>query len=200
MQKFLIAYTTNSGTTLDVANVIADELAKNEFRVDVIRLEEINDLTPYSMVVVGGPMIMGWHKAAVRFIKQNQQFLSQVPVAYFITAMRLTETGDTSVDGVPISLDPNLVKPPKKEGHPGFKERYASPFKYLHPVLNAARAVKPRNVAFFGGKLELYRLKWWQALFVLIVIQAQPGGSHNESFIREWAANLSLSITGKGTA
>jgi len=59
------------------------------------------------------------------------------------------------------------------------------------PALRAARSVRPVSVGFFGGRLELFRLKWWQALFVLLIIQAQPGGSRNESFIREWAASLS---------
>ena len=33
-------------------------------------------------------------------------------------------------------------------------------------------------------------LKWWQTIFVLLVVQAKPGGEHNEAFIREWAREI----------
>ena len=45
-------------------------------------------------------------------------------------------------------------------------------------------------MGFFGGKLDLFRLSWWQKLFVLLVIQAQPGEYRNWRFIREWAGSL----------
>ena len=43
----------------------------------------------------------------------------------------------------------------------------------------------------------MYKMKWWQVLFVLVVIQTQQGGSHNMPFIHEWAASLGNLITTK---
>lgn len=189
-QKILVAYTTNAGTTADVAQIISEELGQNGIQVEVRRLEEVTNIESYTAVVVGGPMIVGWHKAAVKFVKKHQQALSRLPVAYFFTAMRLTELGETSVEGIQVWIDPALAKPPKNAHRSSFKERYATVANYLRPALRAARSVRPVSVGFFGGRLELFRLKWWQALFVLLVIQAQPGGSHNGPFIREWAASL----------
>jgi menaquinone-dependent protoporphyrinogen IX oxidase len=88
-------------------------------------------------------------------------------------------------------VDPHLAKPPNDPNRLSFKERYATVDKYLQPVLKTAPLVKPINVAFFGGKLDLYRLNWWQKLFVMLVVQAQPGDYRNWAFIREWATNLS---------
>ncbi len=107
-----------------------------------------------------------------------------------MTAMSRTGLGETSLDGVPVSIDPKLPKPPKNAKRLSFRENYATVANYLRPVLRAAPRVKPTNVAFFGGKLEMRRLKLWQQLFVLLIIQAQPGGSHNMPFIRIWAAGL----------
>jgi menaquinone-dependent protoporphyrinogen IX oxidase len=188
--KILIAYTTNAGTTTDVARIIGEELGKDGTPVDVCRLEEVQSLAGYTAVVVGGPMIVGWHKAALRFLKQHQQALSSLPVAFFFTAKNLTDTGLTRVEGIPLALDPTLVKPPKNPARLSLKERYARIENYLRPALRSAPAVKPVSAAFFAGRLDLYRLKWWQALFVLLVIQVQPGGSHNVPFIQEWAAKL----------
>src|SRR5512135_1537715 len=111
--KILVAYTTNSGTTADVAQAIGEELGKDGAQVDVRRIEEVTSLDTYTAVVVGGPMILGWHRTAVQFVKKHQQALSRVPVAYFLTAMSLTRTGETSVDGVPIYVDAMLAKAPQ---------------------------------------------------------------------------------------
>jgi menaquinone-dependent protoporphyrinogen IX oxidase len=188
--KILIAYTTNSGTTADVAQIIADELGKDGTLVDIRRLEEVDDIAAYTAVVVGGPMIVGWHKAALKFLKKHQTALSRIPVAYFFTAKNLTGTGQTSVEGIPVDLDPTLAKPPKKPSRLSFKERYALVENYLRPALRLAPEVKPVRVGFFAGRLDLYRLKWWQTLFVLLIIQAQPGGSHNTPYIKAWAGQL----------
>jgi menaquinone-dependent protoporphyrinogen oxidase len=189
-KKVLVAYTTNAGTTADVAQAIGEELGKAGAQVDVRRLEEVTSLESYTAVVVGGPMIMGWHSAAVKFVKKHQRALSQVPVAYFLTAMSLTQTGETSVDAVPIFVDAMLAKAPKNAARLSFQERYATVTNYLRPVLKAAPPVKPVSVGFFGGKLELYRLNLLQKLFVLLAIQAQPGDFRHWPVIREWAAGL----------
>lgn len=192
--KILITYTTNAGSTASVAQAIAEELSRDGELVEVRRLEEVTGIEPYSAVVIGGPMIVGWHRAAQKFIKTHQEALSRIPVACFFTAVNLTQTGETHIDGIPVSLDPALAKAPKKANRLSFKERYALPANYLRPVLKAAPAVKPVSVAFFNGKLELFRLKWWQVLFVLIIIQAKPGGYHNMPFIKEWATGLKTQL------
>jgi menaquinone-dependent protoporphyrinogen oxidase len=190
MERILVAYTTNAGTTEEVAAVIGEELGKDGAQVDVRRIEEIADLESYTAVVVGGPMIMGWHKAAVKFVKKHQQALGQVPVAYFLTAMSLTQTGETSIGATPLCIDPMLAKAPKNANRLSLKERYATVTNYLRPVLRSAPQVRPVSIALFGGKLEFYRLKLLQMLFVLLVIQAQPGDRRNWPVIREWADGL----------
>jgi menaquinone-dependent protoporphyrinogen IX oxidase len=192
MRKFLVAYTTNSGTTKEVAKAIGEEMGRGGDEVDVRRLEEVTNLDPYAAVVIGAPMIMGWHRAALRFAKMNQQALSKVPVAYFMTAMRLTKTEEKEVDGIPIVVDPLIAKPAKNPARLSFKERYTLATNYLRPILKQAQSVRPISVGMFGGRLEYYRLKWYQVLFVMAVIQVQPGGSHNWPFIQQWAANLRL--------
>jgi menaquinone-dependent protoporphyrinogen oxidase len=189
-KKVLIAYTTNAGTTADVAQAIGKELGRDGTQVDVCRLEEVTGIAPYTAVVVGAPMIIGWHKAAVKFVRNYQHELSHVPVAYFFTALNLTQMGETSINAISVCADPALAKPPKNTSRLSFKERYATIKSYLRPVLKAAPLVRPVSVGFFGGKLELYRLKLWQILFVLLVLRARPGGSHNWTFIREWAVSL----------
>ncbi|HVN55387.1 MAG TPA: flavodoxin domain-containing protein [Anaerolineaceae bacterium] len=200
MNKILVAYTTNAGSTEDVARAIAEELGKDGAQVEVRRLEEVTDLEPYAAAAVGGPMILGWHRKAVEFLKKNQAALSQKKVALFMTAMALTDTGERQFEGIPLSLDPGLALAPKNGSRLSLKENYARASSYLSPVLKAAPKVRPVSIAFFGGKLQMYTLNIFQALFVMLVVQAKPGDRRNWPFIREWAARLRVELQEKETA
>ena len=199
-KSVLVAYTTNSGSTEEVAQAVGAELEKMGAAVEVRRLEDVAGVEAYDAVIIGAPMILGWHRAARRFVKKHQQALSRVPVAYFFTAMSLTQTGETNVEGIPITVDPRLAKPPVNPGRLSFRERYATASNYLRPVLKAASLVKPVSVGCFGGKLELYRLKLLWMLFVMLIIQAQPGDLRDWPVIRGWAANLRTGLLLDGEA
>jgi len=189
MGKILITYTTNAGSTAKVAQAVAAQLAKSA-EVETLPLDKVTSLEDYSAVVLGAPMILGWHRGAQAFLKRNQSVLSRVPLAIFITCMSLTRTGETSVNGVPLFVDEKLAIPPKKEGRLSFKERYSTVSNYLAPIFKSAPSVKPVSVAFFGGSLQYFNLQWWAALFALLIIQAAPGDKRNWQAIESWAGSL----------
>ena len=199
MKKVLVAYTTNSGSTVEVAQAIGAELGKGGDLVDVRPFEAVDSLQGYQAVVVGAPMILGWHRGAVKFVKKHRQALGEVPVAFFATAMSLTQTGERPPAGIPVYVDPGLCTPPHHPGRLSLKERYASLPNYLRPMLKAAPSLRPVEVAFFGGKLELFRLKFLQMLFVMAIIQAQPADLRSWPAIQEWAAHLRPLLVGDGT-
>jgi menaquinone-dependent protoporphyrinogen oxidase len=189
-KKILVTYATLSGTTIEVANVISDEITKAGLQAEVLPLENVNNLDGYDGVLLGGPMIMGWHRSALGFLRKNRKALSRMPLAVFVMAMSLTKTLETSVDSVPIYIDDNLPKPPIKEGQLTFRERYANIVNYARPILNAAGPVRPVSIGFFGGRLDYGRLAWWAVMFVMLVIQAPAGDRRNWPAIRAWAAGL----------
>ena len=120
MTKILIAYATMTGSTAEVAQVIAEEINKSGLQAEVLPMNQVKNLDDYAGVVVGAPMIMGWHRSALGFLKKHRRALQRIPLAVFVTAMSLTRTGETSVDGVPVFVDDNLPKPPGKEGSLSF--------------------------------------------------------------------------------
>ena len=158
--------------------------------MDVLPIGEIESLKDYDGVVVGGPMIMGWHRAVLRFLRKHRKEFQQIPLAVFVMAISLTQTGETNVEGVPVSVDENLPKPPIDEKRLNFRERYARLAKYVRPIIRATRPAKPVSIGIFGGRLEYGRLKWWAVLFVMLIIQAPAGDRRNWEVIRSWAARL----------
>jgi menaquinone-dependent protoporphyrinogen IX oxidase len=190
MTKILVAYTTMTGSTAEVAQVVAEEIAKSGAQVDVLSLNQIGVLTPYAGVVLGAPMIMGWHRSALGFLRKHRRALQQVPLAVFVTAMSLTLTSETSVMGAPVFVDENLPKAPANAARLTFRERYATLSNYLAPILRATRPVKPVSIAVFGGRLEYGQLPWWAGLFAMLIIQAPAGERRNWPAIRAWASSL----------
>ena len=198
--RVLVVCATAHGSTTEVAEVVADELRAAGACVDVAPAPLGADPARYDAVVLGGPMIMGWHKDALRYLRTHQAELASRPTAYFLTAMSLTETADRQVEGALIFMDPRLAKPPRSAGKLGLKERYATPAHYLQKPFKKAPRVRPATVAFFGGSLDLTKLNIFQMLFVVAVVGATPGDGRNWEAIRGWARELLPQLTAGGGA
>lgn len=190
MKKILVTYATLSGTTAEVAQAVGEEIAKSGMQVDILPVASVKDLDSYDGVVLGAPMIAGWHRSALSFVSKHRKSWTHVPLAFFATAMSLTRTTTNSLDGVPLCIDNALPKPPQKPDRLTFRERYARAENYARPMLNAARPAKPVSIALFGGRLEYGRLPWWAVVFAMFIIQAPAGDKHNWPFIRSWAAGI----------
>ena len=191
--KVLVAYETNAGSTEQTAETIAEVLKAEGAETKVCRFSQANDLESYDAAVIGAPVIVGWHRGAVRFVRRNQRELSRMPVAYFMTALTLTaevEEQVPSFNGIQVYLDPSLLKQPKNPGHLSFRERHALLQSYITPVLHRAPAVRPINIGLFAGKLDYGKLKFLQMAFVLLLFSQKPRDYRNWHRIGEWAKRL----------
>ena len=189
MNKILVTYVSNSGSTAEVAKAIMEEIRTSGAQAELVPIDEVRELDSYSAVVLGAPMIMGWHRKAIQFLHKNRKVLSKIPLALFVTCMSLTETGETSMRGVPVFVDPNLPKAPQNTGRLSFKESYARVSNYLGPILRAC-PVKPVSVGVFGGQLNFSKMQWWAMIFVVLILQAPAGDRRNWEAIRRWANEL----------
>ncbi len=190
MKRILVAYSTNAGSTAEVAEAVGRGLEGPEAAVEVKRIEEVQDLSGYAAVVLGGPMIVGWHRRTARFLRARARELARVPVALFFTALRVTRAGSEQERGFPILLDPRLLAEPARPGRFSFKERQTTVGSYLRPVRAALAELRPASAAFFAGKLDYGKLGFLQLLFVMLVIGATPGDSRNWDLIGSWARDL----------
>lgn len=193
MSRILIAYATNSGSTFDVARVVAEEWVLAGHVADVKRCSEIDRLDDYDQVIIGAPMIFGWHAEALKFARRHRNELAARKTAMFACAMRLTLPDESNPSTPTLVFDPDLVERPVKSGSLSIKERFTSLDYYIKPMIKAGPGSHLQSVAFFKGKLEMFRLKWWQALFVMLIVQAPAGDYRNWDLIRSWAKSLILS-------
>jgi menaquinone-dependent protoporphyrinogen oxidase len=191
----LVVVATRHGSTAEVAEAIAEELRGAGADVEVRPAPLGADPSGYDAVVVGGPMIMGWHRDALRYLHANRDKLAAVPTAYFITAASLTDSGDDEIDGVPVVKDTWLAKAPRNAQKLSRKERYALPAHYLERPLKAAPQVRPVSVAFFAGALDLTTMNLFEKIFVMLVVGATPGDGRHWDAIKEWARGLPALLT-----
>src|SRR5512136_820817 len=88
--KILVAYASRTGFTAGVAEAIGKTLAESGAQVEVHRIQDIQDLTPYQAVVAGSA-IRGaqWLPEAMQFMQTHQAALARKPFAAFLVCITL---------------------------------------------------------------------------------------------------------------
>ena len=87
MKKILIAYITKTNTTKEYAEHIKKGLEGEEVKVDLLRLEQVNNLKNYDAVIIGSPINgMMWTPDASNFVKEHVDELSKVTTAYYFVS------------------------------------------------------------------------------------------------------------------
>jgi menaquinone-dependent protoporphyrinogen oxidase len=91
-KKILIAYGTASGSTVEVAQAMAEEMGQAGPQVEVFPVEEVKDISGYDAVVLGTAVRM-FHilPKTRRFLRRHRKGLSKVPVAYFLVCLTMGE-------------------------------------------------------------------------------------------------------------
>ncbi len=113
--KILVTYASRAGSTAGVAEAIGKTLTEKGDRVDVLRMQDVNDLAPYTAVVAGSAIQnKQWLPEAMQFLKDHQADLAQKPCMVFLVCMTLAmRNGETYRPFVAEFLAPvrALVKP-----------------------------------------------------------------------------------------
>ena len=189
MDKILVAYASNSGSTKEVAEFIAAKAAGG-IPIDVVDISSVTSLNGYRGVIIAAPMILGIHSSARKFLSKFRTELSGIPHACIFTAMNVTGNQRNTSKAYQITVDPYVSHEPVNPQRLSIKENYALPANYLRPIEKILDQSKPLGVAFMGGKLEMFKLPILQALFVMLIIQAKPGDLRNWELIENWSKGM----------
>ncbi|HEX7589259.1 MAG TPA: flavodoxin domain-containing protein [Anaerolineae bacterium] len=156
----LVAYTSRSGSTQEVAESIAATLRERELAVTVLPLRDVRTIDAYSAVVIGAPLYMyHWHKDALGFLKRYRQALADRPYAIF--ALGPAFKGDEE----------------EWTGARAMFDKELAPFDWLKPV---AREL-------FGGKFDPKTTTFIMRLFVQSIPAMDL---RDWDAIRAWASSL----------
>jgi menaquinone-dependent protoporphyrinogen oxidase len=128
----LVAYGSKHGSTERVAEAITENLKHAGRDVELRRAADVEDLTRYDGVVLGGSLYFGhWHGDAVRFLSKHRRELSELPVTVFALGPQSAEPQDLAKSRA--QLDKALQKVPE---------------------------VEPRSIAVFGGVIDPAKLRF----------------------------------------
>jgi menaquinone-dependent protoporphyrinogen oxidase len=128
--NILVAYASQTGSTVGVAEAIAKALAEDGSQVDVRQMKDVKDLSPYQAVVAGSA-IHGkkWLPEAMQFMQTHRTALAQKPFAAFLVCMTLAM--------------------PKAESYREFVADFLQPVRAM---------VKPVSEGLFAGALDIKKI------------------------------------------
>lgn len=167
--RILIAYATRTGSTQGVAEAIASVFCDAGDRVDVLDAEDIRRVGDYDGAIIGsGIRIRRWLTEARELVRENEETLARMPVAYFAVSLTLAHK---RADG----------------GEVAEAESYA------HQPERIAPSVHPVATAAFAGALFLDRLSLSER--ALTAAFGVPAGDYRDfDAIRAWAVEVRRSF------
>jgi menaquinone-dependent protoporphyrinogen oxidase len=161
-RKALVVYVSKRGSTAEIAERIGETLRQNGWLADVSDAVTVNDLSPYSTIILGSSVYMGrWHKEAVAFLKKNIESLDKLPVWLYVS-------GPTGQGNPMEQMDGRLYP------------------QSLQPLI---KRLNPKAIVCFGGKLAPEKLNPFERWIVRIV-KSPAGDFRNWEDIRHWAETI----------
>lgn len=91
-ETILVAYASKHGSTEEVAYAVAETLEAGGLEVETRPARDVDDVTAYAGVVVGGSIYMGrWNPGAIALLERQRSRLAALPVAVFGLGPRTLE-------------------------------------------------------------------------------------------------------------
>lgn len=170
--SILVAYASEFGTTGEIAEPIASALCGAGATVDTRQIRNVEDLSGYSAVVIGGAIQYdNWMSEARDFVTRNEDALSRMPVAYFFTCMVLSKPSDKADS--------------KADG-------------YAKKLEAVSQRVTPVAVGRFAGVLDYGRMNLRTRIaskILYTMLRVGPGDYRDWKAIKSWVNELHPEMT-----
>jgi menaquinone-dependent protoporphyrinogen oxidase len=168
----LVAYATKYGATAEIAEKIGQVLRDAGLAADVLAAERVDDLSPYTAVVVGSAVYIGqWRKGAAKFLQAHEAALAHKPTWIF-------SSGPTG-EGDPPALTQGWRLPGK-----------------LQPIVDR---IAPRDIVVFHGAAQVDKMSFIEK-WMLKNVKAPAGDFRDWEAITSWAAGIAAALKEAGPA
>lgn len=168
--RTLIAYASRAGSTAEVAEVVADVLRQSGIDVDVRSVRDVTDIAGYDSLVLGSAIWAGRPLPEMqRFVADQRDAMSVIPVAYFIQCDLLREYTPANRQ---IAL--GYLAALRKEKEPISIGMFAGrrDFSTIHPLLRWALTRLLRLAE--GDWRDWDQIKSWSATVASQLAQIEP--------------------------
>ena len=89
-ERILVTYASRSGSTAETAEVISNALKRQGAQVDLLPMQEVKDLSQYSVVIAGSAIRKSrWLPEAMQFIRARRAELARKRFATFTVCITL---------------------------------------------------------------------------------------------------------------
>jgi len=167
-KRVLISYASRCGSTGGVAEAMGQVLCGMGASADIRLVANVNDLSPYHAVIVGSAIRRGkWLPEAVGFVKDNQDILGRLPIAYFVVC--LTMRDNTA-------------------------ENRSKVMAYLDPVRKEAPKIQPVAVGLFPGAVNFGKLSFVDTM-MLKAKGVSEGDYRDWPAVKAWASDVGPMFT-----
>lgn len=165
--KILIACASQFGSTTKVAETIGKVLRKYGATVEIQLIKNVNNVNSYDAIIIGSPIQYDrWRPEAVKFVTDNQDVLSRLPVAYFFTCLVLSkQTAKAKQQAI----------------------------KYSQKLDSLVSQVKPVSIGGFAGVLDYGRMPFFLCLIakgIFAILGVKEGDYRDWTAIRLWAEGI----------
>lgn len=171
-KNILVTYASRAGSTQGVAEAIAQTLEACGFRVSLLPMQSVTDVSSYDAIVAGSAIHFDkWLPEAMQFVESHQVALSQKPFAPFLVCMAMTVQSENRRD--------QAIK---------MASGYLTPVRSLVPTMSEG---------LFAGMLNLSKLPLiYRIPFSLLTMLRifKEGDYRDWDAIRAWAEHLSAEL------
>lgn len=192
MKRVLVTYYSDSGSTEEIAQIISQTITN--IQIDVKPIAQVVDLK-YDAIIIGSPNKYG--KPAhdiIRFIKDNEAELSKIPITFFFSCMDCYMQEESPKGGIGIYCDSHFGKLSDTTQKLSSWEKSHAVSTYLDNLKKISSNLKIQSLAFFKGRLDFSRLKFFDALVMrficLINKNIRQGDYLIKKDIEEWCQSF----------
>ncbi len=197
MKKLLITYFTESGSTQEIAEIIAQNLPYES--MDVLSVSEVQHLN-YDAVVIGTP---NWYgkptPKVVDFIKKYEKELSALPVAFFFSCMDCYQT--KKIEQPEVYCDSYFKDQIIDTQKLSSWEKSHAVDTYFSNLQKVSNQLNIQSIAFFKGRLDFKKISFFNALVMrficLINKKIKPGNYYKKQDVVEWSKKMEVIFLGK---